>query len=710
MVIVLSTCPSISSEVVNSDPRPKRIRLSPSLSPQKLNPEKKARPSQEKNIEEAVSQTQPETGEKGKVEAKGKDGGESLPLEAEKKMPTERIKKKGGPQKIELNFEGAPLGEVIRTILGDYLNKNYTIEPDLNPGLTLFIRGKYTDTELFNFLRQALNLNNIDIIEKEGMYFLVRKEKAAQFGLNIVEGKERLEKIKEPAILIYRLSYIEPDVALKAIRPFLSSGVPAVVNKAISGIILADGVENIKTALQILQTLDTFLLKDVYIETIPLKNIDAETVVEKVKNVFSDLSILKNNPKLKENTLIMPIEKTNYVLVVTLNPELLSELKRWIEVLDSVKVTEEQNLYVRFIENGLAKDIADILNEVYETGVAKTSEKTTETTTKTEKSEKKKIVAAKVPSEGPPSGQVSGKIKIIADEINNALVILATPQDYRIIERAIKALDIMPREALLEVLVAEVTLRGSIEQGVEWWLKKRGVDVGRMHVSLGGEPPEPEGFQPSTKALSLYFGSLSENVLSLLTLLSDISEVNVIASPTVLAIDHQESSIMVGGEVPTLAQTVTGIEATAGQVASSVEYKPYGIILTVTPHISSSGVVRMEVKQEYSNYYETKVAGQDSFRFEERTVETNLVAKDGQTVVIGGLIQTKIEKTRSGVPLLMDIPILRYLFSSTTYKKDKTEVLISITPHVIQRGKTAVQVSEAFLDKVKGLKKLLEKK
>ncbi|CAD7770016.1 Bacterial type II and III secretion system protein [Candidatus Methanoperedenaceae archaeon GB37] len=85
------------------------------------------------------------------------------------------------------------------------------------------------------------------------------------------------------------------------------------------------------------------------------------------------------------------------------------------------------------------------------------------------------------------------------------------------------------------------------------------------------------------------------------------------------------------------------------------------------------------------------------------------MAKDGQTVVIGGLIQTKIEKTRSGVPILMDIPILRHLFSSNTYKKDKTEVLISITPHVIKRGKTAVQVSEAFLDKVKGLKKLLEK-
>ena len=667
VIIVLSNCPFSVSEVVNQDPRPRQIKLSPQIP----SSEKREEPSQEK------------------------------------KVSAERINKKGGPQRIELNFDRAPLGEVIRTILGDYLHKNYTIQPNLNPGLTLFIRGKYTDTELFNLLRQALNLNNIDIIEKNGMYFLVRKEKAAQFGLTVVEGREQLpQKMKEPAILIYRLSYIEPNMALKSIKPFLSSRAPTVVNKAISGIILADEIENIKTALQILQTLDTFSLKDVCIETIPLKNMDAETVVKKVKSVFSDLSILKNNPKLKENTLIMPIEKTNYVLVVTLNPELLSELKKWIEVLDSVKLTEEQNLYVRFIENGLAKDIADILNEVYETGVAKTSEKTTKTTTKTEK---KKIVAAKLPSQGPPSGQVTGKIKIIADEINNALVILATPQDYKIIERAIKALDIMPREALLEVLVAEVSLRGSIEQGVEWWLKKRGVDVGRMHVSFGGVPPEPEGFKPS-KALSLYFGSLSENVLSLLTLLSDISEVNVIASPTVLAIDHQEASIMVGGEVPTLAQTVTGIEAAAGQVASSVEYKPYGIILTVTPHISSGGVVRMEVKQEYSHYYETTVAGQNSFRFEKRTVETNLVAKDGQTVVIGGLIQTKIEKTRSGVPILMDIPILRHLFSSNTYKKDKTEVLISITPHVIKRGKTAVQVSEAFLDKVKGLKKLLEKK
>ena len=688
VIVILSNCPSSVSEVVNQGPRPRQIKPSPQIP----RSEKKIEPSQEKNIEESVIQTQPETG--------GKE-------EIEKKMPAERIEKKGGTQRIELNFEKAPLGEVIRTILGDYLHKNYTIEPNLNPGLTLFIRGKYTDSELFNLLRQALNLNNIDIIEKNGMYFLVRKEKAAQFGLTVIKGREQLpENMKEPAILIYRLSYIEANMALKTIKPFLSSRAPIVVNKAISGIILADEIENIKTALQILQTLDTFLLKDVYIETIPLKNMDAETVVEKVKNVFSDLSVLKNNPKLKENTLIMPIEKTNYVLVVTINPESLSELKKWIEVLDSVKFTEEQNLYVRFIENGLAKDIADILNEVYETGVAKISEKATKTTTKTEK---KKIVAAKVPSQGPPSGQISGKIKIIADEINNALVILATPQDYKIIERAIKSLDIMPREVLLEVLVAEVSLRGSIEQGVEWWLKKRGVDVGRMDVSFGGEPPKPEEFKPP-QALSLYFGSLSENVLSLLTLLSDISEVNVIASPTVLAIDHKEAKITVGGEVPTVSSTITGIEAAAGQVAASIQYMPYGTILTVIPHISSAGVVRMEVKQEFSDVAKTKVAGQETYEKFTREVETNLVAKDGQTVVIGGLIRTKIDKTRSGIPILMDIPILRYLFSSNTYKREKTEVLISITPHVIQRGKTAVQVSEAFLDKVKGLKKLLEKK
>jgi len=108
IVIILSNCPPIVSEVINQDPPSRQIRVSP----KEPRPEKKVEPSQEK------------------------------------KMPTERIKKKGGPQKIELNFEGAPLTEVIRVILGDYLNKNYTVQPNLNPGLTLFIRGKYTDTEL----------------------------------------------------------------------------------------------------------------------------------------------------------------------------------------------------------------------------------------------------------------------------------------------------------------------------------------------------------------------------------------------------------------------------------------------------------------------------------------------------------------------------------------------------------------------------------
>ncbi|HDD44793.1 MAG TPA: hypothetical protein ENG63_08055, partial [Candidatus Desulfofervidus auxilii] len=277
--------------------------------------------------------------------------------------PSPNLKQKNKQsRKIELNFEQAPLSEVLRTIMGEYLKKSYIIEPGLNPGLSLYVQGEYTNGALLTLLCQALRLYGIELIEKNNVFLVVRKEKASQLGLPIT--KQAIPKKEGIVILIYRLSYIEPKIALNTIKPFLSQKAPIIVNPAISGLILADEKENIKTILQILQTIDSFLLGNIYIETIPLKHIDANIIAENIKTIFNDLSILKNNPKIKESIVIIPLEKTNYLLVAALTQELLSEVKRWIKILDSIEVTQEERIYVRFIKNAQAKDIADILNQL----------------------------------------------------------------------------------------------------------------------------------------------------------------------------------------------------------------------------------------------------------------------------------------------------------------------------------------------------------
>jgi len=611
--------------------------------------------------------------------------------------PSPNLKQKNKQsRKIELNFEQAPLSEVLRTIMGEYLKKSYIIEPGLNPGLSLYVQGEYTNGALLTLLCQALRLYGIELIEKNNVFLVVRKEKASQLGLPIT--KQAIPKKEGIVILIYRLSYIEPKIALNTIKPFLSQKAPIIVNPAISGLILADEKENIKTILQILQTIDSFLLGNIYIETIPLKHIDANIIAENIKTIFNDLSILKNNPKIKESIVIIPLEKTNYLLVAALTQELLNEVKRWIKILDSIEVTQEERIYVRFIKNAQAKDIADILNQLYETGV-------------TPESKKKKIVEAKVPlMKGEISGVLTGRVKIIADEVNNALVILANPQDYQTIEKAIKQLDILPRQVLIDVVVAEVTLKGEITYGVEWYLKNRGIETGRISaIQDFGYTFNPEAAlgEAAQKGLSIYYATLSQSITSLLTALSTKTKVRILSSPTVLATDQQEAEITVGGKVPTLTQTLTTVEA-AGQIVQSVQYQTYGIILKVTPRISSGGLVRLDVTQEYTDVSRETYAGLTTPAFIERSVKTKLVAKDGQTVVIGGLIQTKVNKVKKGIPLLKDIPLIGFLFGSWEKTEERTELIVAITPHVVPE-KPKMTIGQEFLNKIKHLKDVLEK-
>jgi len=596
---------------------------------------------------------------------------------------------------VEFNFEQVPLSEVLRTVMGEYLKKNYILEPGLNPALTLYIQGKYTDKDLFILLKRAFRMYGIELIKKKNVFLVVRKESASQWGLSVVKGVPAKETM---AILIYRLSYIAPKMALNTIKPFLSQKAPVVVNPALSALILADDKENIKTAIEILKAVDVFLLGNISMETIPLEHMDADTIAENIKTIFSDISLIKNNPKIKESVIVVPLKKTNYLLVVATSPELLNEVKRWVKILDSVEITQEEKIHVRFIKNAQAKDIADILNQLYETGTTST------------KAGKKKIVAAKVPLKEGISGVLTGRVKIIADEVNNALVILANPQDYQTIEKAIEKLDILPRQVLIDVVVAEVTLKGEISYGLEWYLKNRGINTGRISATqdLGYTfNPEAALGEATQKGLSIYYARLSQSITALLTALSTKTKVKILSSPTVLATDQQEAEITVGGKVPTLTQTLTTVEA-AGQIIQSVQYQTYGIILKVTPRISSGGLVRLDVTQEYTDVYSETYAGLTTPSFVERSVKTKLVAKDGQTVVIGGLIQTKINKEKKGIPLLRDIPLIGFLFGSWRKTRERTELIVAITPHVVPE-KPEITIGQEFLDKIKHLKDALKR-
>ncbi|RPI51306.1 MAG: type II secretion system protein GspD [Deltaproteobacteria bacterium] len=306
-------------------------------------------------------------------------------------------------------------------------------------------------------------------------------------------------------------------------------------------------------------------------------------------------------------------------------------------------------------------------------------------------------------------------MEIIADEVNNAILIRATQRDYAILSGVLKEIDIVPRQVLIDVLIVEVYLDNELQYGVQWYLKARGFDTGGgdMNADIGLNKTDfglEEGKLLSSDLAGFSAALFSSGDLrALINLLASETEANIVSAPNILAVDNHESTIEVVQDEPTVGSSQTSVETTS--VTQTIQYRSVGVILKVTPLINESGLVTLDITQEVSNILAQKeVEGISSPSFQTRKATTNLVVQDNHTIIIGGLMQTQQENVHTGIPILKNIPILGYLFGSKGYQTKKTELLFAITPHVIHTKEQADALTREFSNRVKSLRKALEQR
>jgi len=297
------------------------------------------------------------------------------------------------------------------------------------------------------------------------------------------------------------------------------------------------------------------------------------------------------------------------------------------------------------------------------------------------------------------SGTLRGEINITADEIRNTLIIEAIPADYRVIKDILGQIDVLPRQVLIEVMIAEITLDKSTEMGIEWTYVK---GDGNLSTSLLDASLGSAGFK--------YTIGMADRWTSALSFLASNDKVDILSAPSVLASDNKEAKIEISKEIPVASSEYTYTSGEDPLLETSIEYRDTGVILAVTPHINERGLVTMEVSQEVSELSTYVNVGSGEYpSFTKRLVETSLTVKHAQTIVIGGIIQETISDESSGAPWLIDIPIIRYLFGKETKKVTKTELIILITPHVIVSLEDVDAVTEEFKSKVGDVIKKLRK-
>lgn len=563
------------------------------------------------------------------------------------KRPPVTIEKTAEEKYVILNFDDADIETVIST-MGDLLQINYILAPGISGKVTIQSYKKFPVKDLFSIFQTILEMNGLTAVESKGFYMIMPVDSAKQMDLDIVKGKE---------------------VEMKLDSSFVT-------------------------------------------QIIPLEFVNASDAVNLLRGL------------MPRGTDLIVYEPTN-LLVVTARPEGIFKFMKILEAID-ISPSDRENIrtFVYYVENGEAKKLTEILKDIYlQKGSTSSSRRTAPTPARPPvpaRGTAAKTLTAATPAtstvvEG-TAAELEGDITVTAYEDINAIIIKSSPGAYLALLETIKKLDIPPKQVLIEVLIAEVTLTDNEELGIEWLLKSSGPKTVVGGYSAGGVGLESDTLNPVVGELPAgYFGYVIDptKFIGLINAFASYGKVNVLSSPHILALDNKEAKIEIGDEIPIatgLNTSATGTNVGTTLVSSGqIQYKTAGTILTVTPHISEKGKVTLKVNQEYSGPGESQeVAGQKFPAFFTRKAQTTGIVQDGHTLVIGGLISETKTNTRSGIPFLSKIPILGYLFGSTSHNVRRTELLVMVTPHVVRNQEEADRATREFQEKVKTIKMRLQ--
>ncbi len=624
---------------------------------------------------------------------------------------------------IDIALDNMDIYPVLDLVLAQILGLNYVVDPAIKGQLSLHIHGNFTRDELLNLLNSSIQLHGISIVRGDmNLYKVIRKPDTGRSGADILPFETTSAHFPGDIVKIYQLKYILATNAAANLRNFLSNGAVIIPEQSSNSLIVADTAENLDRLTRILGILDVTVFSDMKWRIFTLENSFMEDIAKDIEKLFQANGIYKR-PGLDPLAFqVIPLKSINGLLLVTKWDEMLTLVEGWIKELDQKQVDKGSQVVVYTVKNGKADEIADTLRQVYGLSTSSLSRKKS----KSKKDKDKSVIARKeresisatthkddLPAKEPSlsdTGELAGDVEIIPDEVNNLIIIKARPRDYTVIQGVLKQLDVLPKQVLIDVMIVDVTLKNDFEFGVEWFLSQHGIDINSkdynadIALANGVTLSQNTALGKGLKGLSYGLFNGAGELKALISTLASKTDVNILSSPSVLAVDNQESSIEVGDEVPTLSSTT---ETTVG-TTQSIQYKNAGIILKVKPYINDSGLVRMEVSQEVSSVTDETTGGINSPRFRTRKADTYIVARDKQTILIGGLMQTQKTKTSSGVPFLKDIPLLGYAFGANGSEIQKSELLIAITPHIVTTREQADALTMEFTNKVSSLKKELE--
>jgi general secretion pathway protein D len=586
---------------------------------------------------------------------------------------------------ISVNFEQVDIRTVIKTV-GDITGINFIVDDNVSGTVTLMSPTKIRMGELYGYLESILEVRGYAAVPAENLVKIVPRADAAKRNLQVRVGSNPLDIPKTDSIItqIIPLSYADATEVSQIVQPLLATGSQMAIYPRTNSIVITDTSSNIHHIATIIQKLDVTGSQE-QVAVFGLEYASAQVlseqitrIMEKHKSASSQAGRSRNTPQIETGIKILPDIRTNSLIVVA-NAQDTETIDGLIRQLDIQRPMGTNNVHVVYLKNGQAIEVA------------------------------KSLTAALSNLRIAGALEATQQVNVTADEGTNALIIAASAQDYEVLAEIIDKLDIFREQVFVEMLIMEVGEDGLRKIGVDWATLDQSVDGSARVFGATNFGPRVDFASGTLEGLAvgLWRGSGTARIGSMLHALEKQSGVNILSTPHILTSNHNKAKIIVGeSRAFVTSSKITEGDPLTPTVIKTYEYKNVGITMEITPHISQGGLIRLEIKSEFSKLIEDVTAvSLDTPTTATREAETIVSMNSGSTVVIGGLIRDDKITIEKKVPLIGDIPLIGGLFKFRKDQLQKTNLLFFITPHIAVSQEDLEQITR---DKKKEIGSALE--
>ena len=571
---------------------------------------------------------------------------------------------------ITIDFDDVDIRLFVKFI-SELTGKNFVIDKGVKGTVTIISPTKITIDEAYKVFESVLEVHGYTTVPAGSITKIIPAVQARSKDIETRLQKEAITPQDKVVTQLVPLRYADPNEVKKLFTPMISKSSVIVSYPPTGMLIVTDVLSNIKRLLEITDAIDVEGIGE-EISVVPLEHATASVMAKFLTDLFQK-KIRKLKKGVFEGSIIRIVsdERTN-VLIILASEDDTEKIKQLIKLLDKVTPRGEGDIHVIYLQNANAEDLAKVL-------MALPSKQ------------------AKAPKKG-KAPVISKEVQIVADKATNSLVITAKKDDFVVLEDVIGKLDIARRMVYIEALLMEVSTSKKFEVGVEWQAAQPfgsidGRDVAVFGSSFGGEKfiPQASGFSFGVLGDTITIGGVPFFSLgAVVKAFQSDSDVRILSTPQILTTDNEEAEITVGKNVPYV--TSRQQPTTTGTDYSNYEYRDVGVTLKLTPQINQEKLVRLKVSQEVTQLADQTLTDRPTtFK---RLAKTTVIVKDGNTVVIGGLIDETSSKGQYMVPCLGGVPGLGWLFKSVSSSGGATNLYVFLTPRIIENPSEAKEVYE----------------